>query len=73
MHDECKKLEQPGQQADEPACRRTARSALVYRIEELRRQAEQLEHLSNALPMQLGAEADEALWRLIISSRAFSP
>jgi hypothetical protein len=44
----------------------SARSAIEDRARRLRREATMLEALSRALPVELSAAADEALWQLVI-------
>lgn len=50
------------------ACRDNARSMINRKIGELRTRANELEKLSESLPMVLSPEADEALWRLLIGA-----
>ena len=50
--------------------RMDARTAIISRIERLRREADALEQLSIALPLRLPNEADEALWQLVIGCRS---
>lgn len=48
------------------AARQSARGVLSDRVQRLRREADQLEALSRALPEELPRGADEALWELLI-------
>lgn len=45
-------------------CRMTARGQIEQRIGRLRREADNLEALLKALPMELPPAADEALWTM---------
>lgn len=49
--------------------RKSARSLLNERVCALRRQADDLEILSEQLPQVLSREADQALWRILCGSR----
>ena len=49
--------------------RRTSQEMLLRRADELRREALGLEALARAIPVNLGPEADLALWRLMVQRR----
>jgi hypothetical protein len=50
--------------------RQNSASALKTLIKEKRREADNLQVLLDSLPRALPLEADEALWKLILSSRS---
>ena len=49
--------------------RMTAEGAIIERIKRLRQEADHLEVLLSVLPRQIRAEADEALWKLVVGFR----
>lgn len=65
-------VKSPGECPEMPAqtaCRLSARAMIEDKIHRLRAQADGLEALSKALPLELTREADEALWQLLCNVR----
>ena len=69
MTDEARKDPGPRGGMAGSASRMNARATLQDRIERLRREADQLEALSNLLPLQIPPEADVALWQLLVARK----
>ena len=70
MPDELKKQPEPEAQAfTSEAFRSSARCALLEHAARLEKEAAGLRRLAAVLPGEMPAEAEEALWNLIISRR----
>lgn len=52
-------------QTDCRSARTNFRGVLIDKINRLRREADDLEELAKALPLELPYKADEAMWRLL--------
>lgn len=68
--DHCK-AETPESKNRDCCGRQSAPAVIEDQIRRLRKQADNLETILNALPRQLTREQDEALWQVFISIRNF--